>query len=425
MSLTRWAEQVWAAGRAGGWDPAETDFWIVPPATLFGLAVVGVPGHPPHWTYGRDYAVFRAQQQRGASRLYEMVIPGDPCQAYLSAWNSPADHEAVILHVAGHADLFAHHRAYDTLRRDWPTVWAAGAARLQAEAARRGLDQVERVWTAALSLANHVGLETPGPPASEASAPEPSPWRSLWPGAAPTPVRTPPPRADVPTDDVLGFVATHSLVLEDWARDACLLLREHMRWQDPLRRTKWVQEAYATWTAHELAASLGWAGAHRLQAAFSDAAVQWRQPAVLNWYDVGYRLLAWWAERDGAASVRAHCRDATDAALLGRWLTPESVAALDLWTWDWTTTPTGERIGVRAARDWRAVRAAWVNAVVSRPPRVAVVDVERVTLVLRWDDAASPDEAWSRRTLDAVATLWGGPVRLERPGGPPWTSAAS
>jgi stage V sporulation protein R len=407
MSLAAWVDRAWAAAEAGGWQPADTEFWVVDPGVLFGLAVAGLPGHPPHWTYGRDYWLFASQQRSGASRLFELVVPGQPCQAYLSAWNAASQHEAVVLHVIGHVDLFRTHPAFQEQRADWPAVWQAGVARLRATAGRVGADQVEQLWTWGLSLVDQVADD---PPRTSAEPPGPSPWRALD-GPVAGPVRTPPPETPA-TRDVLGFVARHSPVLPEWARDALLLLRGQALWEAPMRRTKWVHEAFATWTQHELAAALGWAGAARVETARGDAFVQWRHPVRLNWYDLGLRLCRWWAARLGPAGVRAACRRWSDAAWLDQWLTPDAIADLELWPYGWAAAD-GALAAVRQAADPDAVRTTLLNQLVARPPRVQVLGVDGVTLQLGWDDPAPPDVAWAQRTLAAVQGLWGGPVVLE------------
>jgi len=406
MSLAAWVDRAWAAATAAGWQPADTEFWVVDPGVLFGLAVAGLPGHPPHWTYGRDYWLFASQQRAGASRLFELVVPGAPCQAYLSAWNAPAQHETVVLHVLGHVDLFATHPAFQAQRRDWPAVWQAGVARLRAVAARVGADQVEQLWTWGLSLVDQVA-DDPRPAA--ANPPAPSPWRALD-GPAGGPVRTPP-AAPPATRDVLGFVARHSPVLPEWARDALLLLRGHALWQEPMRRTKWVHEAFATWTQQEVARLVGWSGAGRVEAARAAALVAWRAPARLNWYDLGGRLCRWWAARVGPDGVRAACRRWTDAAWLDQWLTPDAIADLELWPYAWEAAE-GASVALRQAADPAAVRTALLNQLVARPPRVQVLGVDGVTLRLGWDDPVPPDVGWAQRTLAAVQGLWGGPVVL-------------
>ena len=108
----------------------------------------------------------------------------------------------------------------------------------------------------------------------------------------------------------------------------------------------------------------------------------------------------------------------TDGEFLGRWLTEESVGALELYRYHWVDAGRHWR-ATRDGGDWRAVRDELVDAMVEEPPHATVEAVEPdYTLVLRWDDPAPPDEPWAKLTLDATARLWGGGVRLERERGP-------
>ena len=414
MSLQAWADQAWRAARDAGWDPAECDFQIVPREIVWAAMAAPLPGGPPHWTQGRDYWVWRQHFEQGGGHLYEVVYPGTPCLAYLDGANAPATQEVVILHVLGHCDLFAHHRAYTDHQRGWGALWQAGGVRVRAYQDQYGVAAVEQCWSDALSLADQVDAAPAPPPAQPVP---PAPWADLR-ARAPRPVRDRVPGAPDPTADVLGFIGARAPWLAPWQRDICGLVRGLALYQAPVRRTKWIQEAFATWTAHRLAERVPWSGPARIQAARDNAGVQWRHPAQLNWYDVGYRLLDWVAATEGEAAVRAAARAVTDSEAVDRWVTEASVAALELYTYTWQARGD-EAVAVRQPRDWRTIRALWQNQMMERPPRVAVLAVEGSTLVLGWEDPGAPDIDWARATLAAVQRLWGGPVRLERPSGPP------
>lgn len=412
MTLQAWTDAVWAMSHTLGLDPAETEFHLVPREHLWAVAATGLPESPPHWTHGRDYWRFRQSQETGQSHLYEIVVRADPCIAYLDAANPAVDQEMVVAHVAGHADLFAHHVAVADQRTDWPAVLAAGSERVRAYQEAWGVAAVEAIWSAGLALQDHVSEAKPRPPALAV----PSPYAGLWDTTRP-PVRQPPPRYALPTADVLGFIAAHG-DLAPWARDCLGLVRGTALYFAPQQRTKWIQEAYATWAQHRICEALTWTNAARVSGAASNARVQWSHPLMLNWYDAGYRLLAWYESQTDAAAVIALARSCADAQAIDRLVTAASVADLDLYPYHWVPA-LGEIHAVRQKADWRQIRAAWQDAVTARPPRVRVEAVEHGTLVLAWEDPDPPDLTWAAATLTAAQHLWGAPVRLLRPDGPP------
>lgn len=417
--LDAWVEAVWAAARSEGLDPAPTDFYLVPRESLWAIAAYGLPHHPGHWRYGRDYWVLRQQQVTGSARLYELVIRGEPVTAYLDAANSLAEQQLVVAHVAGHADLLRHHLLYRSQRSDWPAVLDAAHQRLMAYRDRFGEAVVEQVWNDALSLEDQVAEETP-PPAVESAA-ETSPFGDLWRSASGAPARQPHPRWRLPTADLLGFLAREAPRLEEWQRDCVSMVRGTALYFWPQRVTKLVQEGFATWVQHRLVQVLDWAAPSRVQAAILNAGVEWPSEMVPNPYDLGGQLFLWLERHWGAPRVIALARELTDSELVSRWVTEEMVRDLELYRYRWRNDG-GTWAAVRQGAAWTEVRDAWNNQIAEKPPRVAVVDVEAGgQLVLGWDDAAPPDLAAAQRTLAAVRRLWGGPVRLDRPGGPPVT----
>lgn len=409
-----WIEEVWTLARASGMDPAETDFALVPGETLWAMASYGWPHAPAHWTFGRDYWRIRRQNMTGVSRLVELVVPGDPCLAYIDEASPLADQKLVVCHVAGHVDLFRRHPLFQESLRDMPRTFWSAAERASTYADEHGAEAVEGVMDAALSLQAQVG-EPPADAARDDASPD---FRDLFIPKTPGPARERPSRWALPTADVLGFIAAHAPLLEPWERDLCEVVRLAGLARRATRLTKIVHEGYASWAHHHLLDAMPLSGQERIVSARSRALIGWESPAMVNPYDLGYRLFRFMEEQEGAPAVVASAPTLTDGEFLGRWLTEESVGALQLYRYHWVDAGRHWR-ATRDGGDWRAVRDELVDAMVEEPPHVAVEAVEPdYTLVLRWDDPAPPDEPWAKLTLDATARLWGGGVRLERERGP-------
>lgn len=415
-----WVEQAWEAAHAIGMTPTDTDFAIVPGDVLWAVASYGWPHFLSHWTYGRDYWRIRQQNIAGHSRLLELVIPGEPCLAYLDQSSPLADQKLVVCHVAGHCDVFARHPLFQDLRPDLPSVFWSAAERVDAYRDTYGEEAVEELLDAAFSIAEQVGEDpTTGP------APNPgSHWDLFRPRSAAS-MRQPPSRWNLPTRDLVGFLAREAPLLESWQRDFLDIVRLDSLMRRTIRMTKVVHEGYATWTHHHLLNALPLDPGERLKAARSQSLVTWQSPLQLNPYALGYRLFQRLEEEDGIPAVLHAATTLTDGEFLSRYLTAESVAALELYQYTWKDTRSAWQ-AVRQDNDWQTIRDLLVNRVVQQPPQVAVRAVEQdYTLVLAWEDPVPWDDEWARLTLKAVRRLWRAPVRLEREDGPPLLAETS
>lgn len=418
---TAWVEEAWNAARALGMTPADTDFAAVPGDILWGVASYGWPHFLSHWTYGRDYWRIRQQNITGHSRLLELVLPGEPCLAYLDASSPLADQKLVVCHVAGHCDVFARHPLFQDLRPDLPSMFWSAAERVDRYREMYGEDAVEELLDAAFSIAEQVGED---PTAGPAPALLDSHWDLFRPSVS-GPMRQPPSRWNLPTRDLVGFLAREAPLLEAWQRDLLEMVRLDSLMRRTIRMTKVIHEGYATWTHHHLLNTLPLDPSERLQAARSQAFVTWQSPLHVNPYGLGYRLFRRIEDSEGASAVLRTATTLTDGEFLGRYLTAESMAALELYQYTWKDARSTWK-AVRQDKDWQAVRDELVNRVVQQPPQVAVRSVEQdYTLALAWEDPVPWDEEWARLSLQAVHRLWRAPVRLEREEGPPLVTEGS
>lgn len=250
------------------YDPVE--FEVVPESFMTEIAIYGLPVRMPHWSFGVRYIYQLIQHRMGLSRLFEVVFPGNPGRAYLAKSNSYAENVLVTAHVLGHADFSSNNMLF---RRSQQQVGehiveqaAAHARQIGMAIQEHGLERVEAVLDAALSLEQHIdidqGLRRPRYPQTVtdgSSLPDSEFARrfaALGPDTArpkPTGVARRAPIPPHPEKDLLWFIANYAPDLEPWERDIFLAVREESFYFYPVFACQIMNEGWASfWHARLL-----------------------------------------------------------------------------------------------------------------------------------------------------------------------------
>src|SRR5882762_8010176 len=159
------------------------NFDLVPSNFMVEIAVYGLPVRMRHWSFGVRYIHHLVRQHMGHSKIFEVMFPGDPCQAFMLEQNSLAENTLVTAHVLGHADFAKNNQLFKRF------IAMAGSHILEQSAARanrleralsaHGQERVEAVLDAALALETHIDINQPlhrerfaefAPPPAEAPA---------------------------------------------------------------------------------------------------------------------------------------------------------------------------------------------------------------------------------------------------------------
>ena len=250
-ALRQAISDLWGLARDQGLDPLPTHFEVVPAPILYEVAAYGLPGRFSHWSHGKAYQSMKSQYDLGLVKYFELVINGDPAQAFLLDANDLLTDKFVVAHVLGHADFFQRNAHFATTDRDMPARVGLHAGRLRAYEFRHGRDDVESFLEALLAIEEHVDPWAGAPPAVPAQAaaapgqrdPEghdrfaplfPAPQRPR----VPRPPVGPGGRDAADGSDLLLFLQRHAPALEDWQRDAIALVREEALYFRPQIRTK-------------------------------------------------------------------------------------------------------------------------------------------------------------------------------------------
>jgi len=250
--------------RAQGLKYHPVEFEVVPESFMTEIAIYGLPVRMPHWSFGVRYIYQLIQHRMGLSRLFEVVFPGNPGRAYLAKSNSAAENVLVTAHVLGHADFSANNllfrRSQDQVGEHIVEQAAAHARQIAMAIEEHGLERVELVLDAALSLEQHIdidqGLRRPrypetiaerGPPANDEFAKR---FAALGPDTVRPTHSGPAKKAPIPPhpeSDLLWFIAQYAPEMEPWERDIFLAVREESFYFYPVFACQIMNEGWASY----------------------------------------------------------------------------------------------------------------------------------------------------------------------------------
>ena len=388
--LRRWAAEIERDARARGLDFFELDFRWLDAADVNGLAAYGgFPVRAPSWRFGMEYERLTKSHAWGLSRIYELVINTDPVVAYLVRSNSASEQKLVMAHVCGHADFFRHNAWFAATDRKMLDTLAQHAVRVRREIERQGIERVERFLDLCLSLDTLVD------PYDELR-------RSLRKSAASHAVAA-------PTYDVLGFLA-ESAPLEDWERELLSQVRAEARYFLPQRLTRIMNEGWASFWHSRLLTEGVLDSSEIIDFADCHSGATQQAPGRLNPYKLGIEL---WrhAEARGEDLFRLR-RVHNDASFVDLLLDDEFVARNAMFVHQKNARTGKQEIADRSAakvRERLLSQLAWGGL-----PRIELSGVgeARVLELVHRHDGRDLDLQKASDTLQRIAALWKGPVRL-------------
>jgi stage V sporulation protein R len=265
--MTDWQKQILqieALARSVGLKYHPVEFEVVPESFMTEIAIYGLPVRMPHWSFGVRYIYQLIQHRMGLSRLFEVVFPGNPGRAYLAKSNSDAENVLVTAHVLGHADfstnnmLFRH--SQQQVGEHIVEQAATHARQIGMAIEEHGLQRVESVLDAALSLEQHIDVDqalrrerypdllpAPGAASDDEFARR---YAALGPDTARAHSGGPAKRAPIPPHpekDLLWFIAQYAPEMEPWERDIFLAVREESFYFYPVFACQIMNEGWASY----------------------------------------------------------------------------------------------------------------------------------------------------------------------------------
>lgn len=420
-------EQIWDIAQSMGLRPFPTHFEVVPPQVLYEFGAYGMPGRFSHWTHGKIYQMQKTMYDYGLSKIYELVINTDPCWAFLLENNTLLHNKFVVAHVLGHSDFFANNAYFARTSRKMIETMKLNAERLKRYEFEHGMQRVEQILDAAISIDAHVDPDALAerPDQTNALPERIGPYDDLWIGdesaqseqSVPVPIRG----TTIPTPcrDLLLFLAAESPTLEDWERDVLGIVRGEMLYFFPQMQTKIINEGWASYWHVQIMRDLNLSTDDHLEFATLHSSVLQPSPGRLNPYYLGFTLLndieRRWNELDGSGREQLFLVRETecDVSLIRNYLTEDLCEELDLFY----AERSGDEL-VIAEKDWEAVRDRLVDQLSDYGiPVIHAEDADyqgNRELYLRHDFNGRPlDMSYAEKTLEGVERLWGRKVWLE------------
>ena len=430
-------DKIWTIAQRFGLDPFPVHFEIVPPTIMYEFGAYGLPERFSHWTHGRAYQQIKTLYDYGLSKIYELVINGNPAEAFLLENNPVLENEVVVAHVLGHVDFFKHNAYFQKTDRKMVEGASIHAERIRQYEFLHGAEEVEKFLDAVLSIQEHVDatarpIAEPEPARNQASVPE-TPYDDLFylngegrPKPVPPSHKLPP----EPDADLLGFIAKHARYLEDWQRDIVDLVRYEMLYFVPQMQTKIMNEGWASYWHARIIRELDLPTEEHVQFSRMHAGVLAPSRRQINPYYVGMKMLEdiekRWdnpteEERERFGRQPGRGRDKlfevreleSDASFLRGYLTKELVDELDLYLYRLQGNQW-----VIVEKDWEKVRDTLVRSVTAYGRPYIVVengDYRRngELFLSHLFEGEELDTVYAERTLRYVYQLWGRPVHLD------------
>lgn len=413
-----------------------TTFEVVPQDIMTEVAAYGLPTRPRHWSYGKVYNQQRLYGTMGLSKIYEIVLNSDPCQAFLLDTNPDIANLLVAAHVFGHGDFFTNNVMFAKTNRNMVNDAVEHALRIDRYIERYGLETVEHLMDIGFAIDRHIdphlGLHRPPYPERRVVEKEyaQQPYDDLFGIATPSITyevkdgRFPP----HPEKDLLWFLATYA-PLEEWQRDVLRIIREESYYFYPQFMTKIMNEGWASYWHAEIFNQWGGVSPEemiefaRLHASVVNPGAKYS----VNPYYLGYTILvdieARWDElyKKGASSLTGRQklfevrRTEDDISFLRNYLTTELVEKLEFFSFGTrNANPKKPQSAqpqdlVITSRDRDTIVEALVSSRYNNAvPHITIVDVINGNLYLEHVDRDTTylDRAFTTHTLHYIAELW-------------------
>jgi stage V sporulation protein R len=259
--LSQFDERIQEIACEFGLDFFPQEFDVIPAQKMLEILAYRFPVNLSHWSFGRDYEREKTKYEYGFGIPYEVVLNSNPSRAYLMNTNPFAVQLMVMAHVYAHNDFMKNNFHFSPTRRDILPSASEAAIRFQKYEKRFRLEEVERVIDSGLSIEYNIDPdffireESEEEQRERLSTPParpdiPGPYDDLL--AQKKAERPPKDHYNKktplePERDVLLYILNHSpKPLREWEKDVLSVLRDQSRYFMPQRRTKIMNEGWAS-----------------------------------------------------------------------------------------------------------------------------------------------------------------------------------
>ena len=461
--LREFDETIQEIARQLGLDFFPQEFDVIPAQKMLEIMAYRFPVNFSHWSFGRDYEREKTRHEYGEGIPYEVVLNSNPCRAYLMNTNPFPVQVMVMAHVYAHNDFMKNNFHFKPTRKDILPSASEASLRFQKYEKRHGLQEVERLLDAGLSLELNINPDffireeseeeqkerlSACPVVAEVS----SPYDDLIPrkkAERPSPEYYNRKTPLEPERDILLYILHHSpKPLREWEKDILSILRDQSRYFMPQRRTKVMNEGWAVYWHTRIMDRLFKEGLLDQQEHgfynLYNARVLATHPRIPNPYLVGLKMFEdvedrWnkgrfgreWEECEdparretwdlrmgkGREKIFEVRQCFSDRFFIEQFLTEKLVHDLNLYLFE-GQPEQGEIRYVITDRDWRQIKSLLVAHLSTFGlPLILVEDGDfkgRRELYLKHAfDGIELDQEYREKTMEYIYYLWDRPIHLE------------
>lgn len=360
----------------------DIEFLVCPPEVISFIAAYSLPTRFAHWSFGKRFQRLLLQYKHGLSRIYEVVYFADPCRAFLLENNSRVENMVVAAHVIGHSDFFKNNVTFSHTRKDAPQMMALNTDFINRCGQEYGLERVEKVLDAALSLRHNINCK------EDTSTLEGS-----------------------DEHDLLLFITRHSQMLNDWERSLIEIVRKESCYFRPLLQTRLFNEGWAAYWHIRLLKEMDLCERDAIELAMINAVALEPNGIYLNPYSIGVDILKEIHKTKGDSELFAIRRQENDYSFFRKYVTEDLIECLGLAAYS-SSSGTDRELDAGPKEIKSYLLQNLFNCGL---PRI-YVDKQQSSggmLYLLHDfDGRTLNRISVRKTLEHVFKLWGEPISL-------------
>lgn len=439
------------------------EFDVIPSEKMLEILAYRFPVNFSHWTFGRDWEREKTKYEYGFGIPYEVVLNANPSRAYLMTTNPFPVQVMVMAHVYAHNDFVKNNVYFRPTRRDMITSASEDSVKFRQYEKEYSHDRVERIIECGFRIEMNIDpnffileeseeqqierLKRPLRPSEQMTL-----YAGLVGGKKPEKIdkealdrKTPP----EPTLDLMLYIIQHSPELKEFERDILSVIRKQSQYFMPQRRTKIMNEGWATFWHMRVMKELFKRGLltnedHGYYNKYN-ARVLATNPRMPNPYLMGLKMFEdiedrwnkgrhgreWeecvdfekkkrWdtGEDKGREKIFEARRSYSDAFFIDHFLTEKLVEDLNLYTY--VSKDTGIEIQyIIDKKDWEVIRRVLRDYFI-RLGKSPVIEVEdgdyrgarELYLKHAWEGIPL-DSEYRQMTMEAIAFLWRRKVHLE------------
>lgn len=390
-----------------GLDFYSMRYEICPADIIYTFGAYGMPSRFSHWRFGKRFYKMKLQYEMGLSKIYELVMNTNPCQAFLLNTNTLVQNKLIVAHVLAHSDFFKNNVHFKKTNNQMEKSMASAAERIQHLIDEHGIEEVESFLDAVLTIEEHVDplahigqFQTESPVAAQYE------YDDLWEKEA-APEKAP---TVCYEKDLLAFIAQHSPILTDWQREIVMLIRQEMLYFWPQMETKIMNEGWASYWHMRIMRELPLTESEAIDYARLNADVVQPSKMGINPYYLGVKLYEYIEKQHGSREILFDVRETeSDLSFLRNFLTKEFVEQEDLYLFEkkgahWTITE----------KEWEAVRDQLVSSKINGGfPSLYIIEGKEDLHISHAYEGQELDVGYLEQTLPHIFKLWGKPVHVK------------